>query len=144
MDSIREIRLSHIGVLVHRIDTAGSLYQRLGLPEVRRETFPQEDIRMAFVPVEEVRIELMEPLAPTGPLPRFLAIRGEGIHHLAFEVPNIEQALAASTPRWRIERELAGRAWIVELPPSAFRGLWVFTHPPGRRDTQDGGWPAGG
>ena len=87
-------RLSHIGVLVHRVDAAAALYQRLGLSRAAREMFPQENIRMAFVPVEDIRIELMEPLTGTGPLARFLATRGEGIHHLAFEVPDIEQALA--------------------------------------------------
>lgn len=87
-------RLSHIGVLVHRVDAAAALYQRLGLSEAAREMFPQENIRMAFVPVEDIRIELMEPLTGGGPLARFLATRGEGIHHLAFEVPDIEQALA--------------------------------------------------
>jgi methylmalonyl-CoA/ethylmalonyl-CoA epimerase len=87
-------RLSHVGVLVHRVDAAASLYQRLGLSEAAQEIFPEENIRMAFVPVEDVRIELMEPLTSTGPLARFLATRGEGIHHLAFEVPDIEQALA--------------------------------------------------
>ncbi|HET8998707.1 MAG TPA: methylmalonyl-CoA epimerase [bacterium] len=87
-------RLSHIGVLVHRVDAAAALYQRLGLSGAAREMFPQENIRMAFVPVEDIRIELMEPLTGTGPLARFLATRGEGIHHLAFEVPDIEQALA--------------------------------------------------
>ncbi len=87
-------RLCHIGVLVHRVDAAASLYQRLGLSEAAREMFPQENIRMAFVPVEDIRIELMEPLTGGGPLARFLATRGEGIHHLAFEVPDIEQALA--------------------------------------------------
>jgi methylmalonyl-CoA epimerase len=86
--------LVHIGVIVRRIDAAGPLYARLGLPETGRVTFPQERIRLAFIPVEGARIELMEPLEAAGPLHRFLATRGEGIHHLAFEVPDLEAALA--------------------------------------------------
>lgn len=122
MARIRGARLAHIGVLVHRIDAAGSLYRRLGLPEVRRETFPQENIRMAFVPVEEVRIELMEPLVRTGPLTRFLATRGEGIHHLAFEVSDIEQALAHARS--------AGFRLIDESPRQGSEGTRVaFIHP---------------
>ena len=88
------ISLAHIGVLVHHLAAALPLYRRLGLPEVRRETFDQENNRIAFVPVEETRIEVMEPLNSAGPLGRFLVTRGEGIHHLAFEVPDIECALA--------------------------------------------------
>jgi methylmalonyl-CoA epimerase len=88
------IRLAHIGVLVHRIDAAVPLYARLGLSETGRTTFHQERIRIAFIPVEGARIEIMETLDPAGPLQRFLASRGEGIHHLALEVPDLEAALA--------------------------------------------------
>jgi methylmalonyl-CoA/ethylmalonyl-CoA epimerase len=123
-------RLSHIGVLVHRIDAAGSLYRRLGLPEAARETFPQENIQMAFVPVEDIRIELMEPLAGTGPLARFLATRGEGIHHLAFEVSDIEQALArARSAGVRLLDETprtgAHHTRVAFIHPSATHGVLV-------------------
>lgn len=123
-------RLSHIGVLVHRIDAAASLYQCLGLSEAARETFPQENIQMAFVPVEDIRIELMEPLAGTGPLARFLATRGEGIHHLAFEVPDIEQALArarAAGVRLLDETPRTGahHTRVAFIHPSATHGVLV-------------------
>ena len=112
------IRLAHIGLIVHRIDGAIALYRRLGLREARRVEFPQERIRIAFVPVgpprpqraasadggtgiagptaidEGARIELMETIEPAGPLHRFLLSRGEGIHHLALEVPDLDAALA--------------------------------------------------
>ena len=115
-------RLAHIGVLVRHLSDAASLYHRLGLPETGRETFDQENIRIAFVPVEETRIELMEPLAATGPLDRFLATRGEGIHHLAFEVPDIERALARARS--------AGACLIDESPRRGARGTRVaFIHP---------------
>jgi methylmalonyl-CoA/ethylmalonyl-CoA epimerase len=123
-------RLSHIGILVHGVDAAATLYQRLGLFEAPREMFPQENIRMAFVPVEDIRIELMEPLTDTGPLARFLATRGEGIHHLAFEVPDIEQALARArsagvrlideTPRMG-----AHHTRVAFIHPSATHGVLV-------------------
>lgn len=123
-------RLSHIGVLVHRVDAAASLYQRLGLSEAAREMFPQENIRMAFVPVEDIRIELMEPLTGTGPLARFLATRGEGIHHLAFEVPDIEQALArARSAGVRLIDETprigAHHTRVAFIHPSATHGVLV-------------------
>jgi methylmalonyl-CoA/ethylmalonyl-CoA epimerase len=116
------IRLLHIGVLVHRIDTAALFYQRLGVPEAARETFPQESIQMAFLPVEDIRIELMQPLAGTGPLARFLATRGEGMHHLAFEVPDIEQALARARS--------AGMRLLDETPRNGAHHTRVaFIHP---------------
>jgi len=123
-------RLSHIGVLVHRIDAAGALYRRLGLPEAARETFPQENIQMAFIPVEDIRIELMEPLAGTGPLVRFLGTRGEGIHHLAFEVSDIEQALArARSAGVRLLDETprigAHHTRVAFIHPSATHGVLV-------------------
>jgi methylmalonyl-CoA/ethylmalonyl-CoA epimerase len=115
-------RLAHIGVLVRHLTAAAFFYQRLGLPETGQETFDQENIRIAFVPVEETRIELMEPLAATGPLERFLATRGEGIHHLAFEVPDIERALARARS--------AGARLIDESPRRGAHGTRVaFVHP---------------
>jgi methylmalonyl-CoA/ethylmalonyl-CoA epimerase len=116
------IGLAHIGVIVHRIDAAVSLYGHLGLSETGRVAFPQEHIRIAFIPVEGARIELMETLEPTCPLHRFLAGRGEGIHHLAFEVPDLEAALA------RV-RDAGGRL-IDETPRGGSEGTRVaFIHP---------------
>lgn len=116
------VRLAHLGVIVHRIDAAVSLYLRLGLAEAGRVAFPQEHIRIAFIPVGGARIELMEPLEAAGPLGRFLASRGEGIHHLAFEVPDLEAAMA------RV-REAGGRL-IDETPRQGSEGTRVaFVHP---------------
>lgn len=116
------IRLAHIGVIVHRIDAAVTLYGRLGLPETGREAFHQERIGIAFIPVEDLRIEVMETLDPAGPLQRFLASRGEGIHHLAFEVPDLAAALA------RV-RGTGGRL-IDETPRRGSEGTRVaFIHP---------------
>jgi len=116
------IRLAHIGVIVHRIDAAVSLYRRLGLSETGRETFQQEQIRIAFIPVEDARIELMETLEPAGPLHRFLASRGEGIHHLALEVSDLGATLA------RVRA--AGGRLIDENPRRGSEGTRVaFIHP---------------
>jgi methylmalonyl-CoA/ethylmalonyl-CoA epimerase len=116
------VRLAHIGVIVRRVDAASALYARLGLSETGRMAFPQENIRIAFIPVEGARIELMETLEPAGPLHRFLAGRGEGIHHLAFEVPDMEEALT------RV-REAGGRL-IDETPRLGSEGTKVaFIHP---------------
>jgi methylmalonyl-CoA/ethylmalonyl-CoA epimerase len=122
MDPRGEILLAHLGVIVRRIDAAVSLYRKLGLPESGRETFARENIRMASVDVPEARIELMEPMTPSGPLDRFLASRGEGIHHLAFGVPDIVRALA----RTRAE----GLRLIDASPREGAHGTKVaFIHP---------------
>ncbi len=116
------VRLAHIGVIVHRIDAAVSLYRRLGLSETGREIFHQEHIRIAFIPVEDARIELMEATEPAGRLHRFLASRGEGIHHLALEVPDLGAALA------RVRG--AGGRLIDETPRRGSEGTRVaFIHP---------------
>jgi methylmalonyl-CoA/ethylmalonyl-CoA epimerase len=115
-------RLAHLGVIVRRINEAASLYRRLGLQESGRETFAQENIQMAFFPIGDARVELMEPTGPTGPLDRFLATRGEGIHHLALEVPNIARAIA--------DARRAGLRLIDESPRPGAHGTRVaFIHP---------------
>ena len=77
---------------------------------------------MAFIPVNGARIEFIEPMTPDGPLSRFLASRGEGIHHLAFEVPDIRRAMA------RVKD--AGMRLIDEAPRRGAHGTRVaFIHP---------------
>jgi len=115
-------RLAHLGVIVRRIDEAALFYRRLGLQESGRETFAQENIQMAFFRIGDARVELMEPTAPTGPLHRFLATRGEGIHHLALEVPDIARAIA--------DARGAGLRLIDESPRPGAHGTRVaFIHP---------------
>ncbi len=115
-------RLAHLGIIVRRIDDAAGVFRRLGLPESGRETFARENIQMAFIRIEDARVELMEPLSPAGPLHRFLAARGEGIHHLALEVPNIDQAMARA--------RAAGIRLIDHAPRPGAHGTRVaFIHP---------------
>ena len=77
---------------------------------------------MAFIQVEDAEIELLEPVASEGPLRRFLAARGEGVHHVALEVVDIEQALARA-------RE-AGMRPLDHAPRPGALGTWVaFLHP---------------
>ena len=119
---VTEVRLAHLGLIVRRIETALSLYRRLGLRETGPETLSQENVRVAFVDVPDARIELLEPLTPTGPLDRFLVRRGEGIHHLAFEVPDVAEAMARA--------RVAGLRLLDESPRAGADGAMVaFIHP---------------
>ncbi|HKV43843.1 MAG TPA: methylmalonyl-CoA epimerase [bacterium] len=117
-----EIRLAHLGIAVRRIAAAEALCRRLGLPPSRHETLGREGVRVAFVPVGDGEIELLEPLTAEGPVGRFLEGRGEGIHHLALEVPDIDAALARA--------RAAGMRLIDETPrPGADGSRIAFIHP---------------
>ncbi|MGA8109747.1 MAG: methylmalonyl-CoA epimerase [Acidobacteriaceae bacterium] len=85
--------LDHIGIAVRSIDQARKLYESLGLRVVHEETVEQERVRTAMIPAGDTRIELLEPTGEDSPIARFLAKRGEGLHHIALHVENIAAAL---------------------------------------------------
>lgn len=85
--------LDHLGIAVQSIDKARKLYESLGLHVVREETIEQEQVRTALIPAGDARIELLEPTAPDSPVGRFLAKRGEGLHHIALHVEDISATL---------------------------------------------------
>ncbi len=87
-------KLDHLGVAVASIDAALDVYRALGLSETKRELVPSQKVTAAFLPVGESRIELLEPAAEDSPIAKFLAKRGEGIHHICFAVEDLEGALA--------------------------------------------------
>ena len=86
--------IAHLGVAVENIDTALAFYRDvLGL-----EPGPPEEAdgaRIVSLPFGPSQVELLEPLDPEGPIARFLARRGPGIHHVCYRVPDLERALAA-------------------------------------------------
>lgn len=88
-------RIDHIGVAVASIDDALDVYRALGLEiaEGHREEVPSQQVRTAFLPVGDSRIELLEPTSEDSPVAKFLARRGPGLHHLCFAVRNIDRAL---------------------------------------------------
>ncbi|MEP6995696.1 MAG: methylmalonyl-CoA epimerase [Acidobacteriota bacterium] len=87
-------KIDHLGVAVASIDAALGVYRALGITEEKREAVPTQGVTAAFLPVGESRIELLEPTDPESPIGRFLARRGEGIHHVCFAVEDLERALA--------------------------------------------------
>jgi methylmalonyl-CoA/ethylmalonyl-CoA epimerase len=117
------IRLAHVALIVRNVDESARVFGGLlGLVPTTREALAQEGVRIAFVPVGGAQIELMEPLDPGGALARFLAVRGEGVHHLAFRVPDVEGALA--------QARTAGLRLIDEGARPGARGTRVaFLHP---------------
>ena len=87
-------RLDHVGVAVPSIDSALGIYEALGLAEAKREVVPGQKVTVAFLPVGESRVELLEPTSPDSPVAKFLEKRGGGVHHLCFAVDDLEAALA--------------------------------------------------
>ncbi len=87
-------KISHIGIAVKDLNDALKLYKEALHLEVEGfEEVKDQKVKIAFIPVGETRIELLESTDPEGPIAKFIAKRGEGIHHIAFEVDGIERAL---------------------------------------------------
>lgn len=114
--------LDHIGIAVRSLDERRNVYEALGLELSGEETVAEQKVRVAFLPVEGSRIELLEPTAPDSPIAGFLEKRGEGLHHLCFRVDDIVAAMA----RLRAQ----GLALLSAEPQTGAHGARVcFIHP---------------
>jgi methylmalonyl-CoA/ethylmalonyl-CoA epimerase len=114
--------IDHLGIAVKSIAAARALYEALGLNVVHEEVVEQEMVRTAMIPVGESRIELLEPTSENSPVARFLAKRGEGLHHVALHVEDISGTLEAMKARGvRLVSE--------DLQVGAGGHLYFFIHP---------------
>ena len=116
-------RIDHIGVAVEDLDAAIALYgERLDLELVHRETVESQGVEAVLLDVGENHVELLRPLSPDTPVGKFLAKRGPGLHHVAYQTTDIEGALDAL--------RAAGLRLIDETPRTGIRGSRVaFLHP---------------
>jgi methylmalonyl-CoA epimerase len=90
------VRLAHIGIAVHSIVDARIFYEEvLGLEVTEIEEIPAEGVKVAMLPFPGGQVELLEPTEEDTPVGRFLAKHGEGLHHLAFDVPDVHGAIVA-------------------------------------------------
>ncbi|MEQ8762993.1 MAG: methylmalonyl-CoA epimerase [Planctomycetota bacterium] len=88
-------KLNHIGIAVTDIESAARLYRDvLGLEVIGEEVVEDQKVRTLKLKVGEVTIELLEPTAADSPISKFLEKRGGGIHHLAYDVEDLEATLA--------------------------------------------------
>lgn len=88
-------RIAHIGLAVTNLDDARAFYeQALGIAFTHEETVDAQGVRVGFLPVGDSEIELLEPLSEESPVGKFIAKRGEGIHHICLEVEDIVAAMA--------------------------------------------------
>ena len=91
---IKLLNLDHVGIAVHDLDHALDEYrEKYGITPLYRETIASQGVEEAMIPLGGSFIQLLQPLGPETPVGRFLARKGEGVHHLAWTVANINAAL---------------------------------------------------
>lgn len=87
-------KIEHIGIAVKSLEQAIPVYEKLlQTPCYKTETVASEQVRTAFFQIGETKIELLESLAPDGVIAKFIEKKGEGIHHIAFDVEDIKQQM---------------------------------------------------
>jgi len=85
-----DYKVEHIGIAVKNLETSIPLFERLlGSPCYKTETVASEAVNTAFFLQQSTKIELLETSDPAGPIAKFIDKKGEGMHHIAFEVPDI-------------------------------------------------------
>lgn len=85
--------IDHLGIAVKSLAAAKGIYEKLGLGVSAEETVEQEKVRVVMVPVGESRLELLEPTSEDSTIARFIAKRGEGLHHVCLRVPDLPTAV---------------------------------------------------
>lgn len=117
------IRLEHIGIAVRDADAITELYEQLlGLRPYKAETVEREGVRTHFLQAGTAKLELLEALGPDSPVAKYLDKRGEGLHHLAFEVADIHAEMQRL-------RDLGFTPLSDEPRPGADGKLIFFLHP---------------
>ncbi|NVO11230.1 MAG: methylmalonyl-CoA epimerase [Bacteroidales bacterium] len=115
--------IEHIGIAVKNLNEAITYYEKtFGLKCYNIEEVKEQKVKTAFFMVGQTKIELLESTDPEGPIGKFLEKKGEGIHHMAFAVKNIEEALQ--------DAEKSGVTLIDKTPRKGAEGLDIaFLHP---------------
>lgn len=92
---MKALKVDHVGIAVKNLDETLKFYTDvLGLELHGTEVVEEQKVKVAFLPVGDTEIELLESTSPDGPIAKFIEKNGEGIQHLAFKVDNIEEAIA--------------------------------------------------
>jgi methylmalonyl-CoA epimerase len=117
------VKIDHIGIAVKSLTEAAAIYENaLGLKVNAYDQVDEQGVRVAMLNIGESRIELLEPTGPESPIQKFMTKRGEGIHHIAITVDDIEKAL---------ERLKAAGVRLVDNEPrrGAHNTRIAFVHP---------------
>jgi len=129
--TVKVLKIDHLGVAVNGLAEGQQFWTDvLGLTSEGTETVEEQKVTTAFFPVGESEVELLESTAPDGPIAKHIERRGEGIQHVAFQVADIEAALAELKEKGvrlidEKPRRGAGGAKIAFLHPKATNGVLV-------------------
>jgi len=119
-------KIHHVGVVVRDLEQAYGFWRDiLGLPVHKVQTVVDQDVRAALLTIGESEIELLQPLSDKSGIGKFLAKRGEGLHHLCFETDDVAAELEAARAK--------GIRLIDEKPRLGLAGMICFLHPAATR-----------
>ena len=114
--------IDHLGIAVKSLATAKSIYEKLGMSVSAVETVEAEQVRLVMVPVGESRLELLEPTSENSTIAKFIAQRGEGLHHVSLRVPDLSAAVE------KLKKD-GMRLVSEEIKVGAGGHRYVFVHP---------------
>ncbi len=114
--------IDHIGIAVKSLASAKRVYENLGMAVSPEELVESEQVRVVMVPAGESRMELLEPTSETSTVARFIAKRGEGLHHVSLRVPDLSAAVE------RLKKN-GVRLISEEIKVGAGGHRYVFVHP---------------
>lgn len=114
--------IDHLGIAVKSLAAAKGIYEKLGLRVSPEEIVEQEKVRLVMVPVGESRLELLEPTSEDSTIAKFIAKRGEGLHHVCMRVPDLAAAVIT------LKKE-GVRLVSEEIKAGAGGHRYVFVHP---------------
>ena len=114
--------IDHLGIAVKSLAAAKSIYEKLGMTVSPEETVEAEQVRLVMVPVGESRLELLEPTSENSTIAKFIAKRGEGLHHVSLRVPDLPAAVE------RLKKD-GVRLVSEEIKTGAGGHRYVFVHP---------------
>ena len=116
------MKIDHIAIAVNDVEASAKVYQKaLGIDEIEFETVETEAVKVAIIPMENGRIELMQPTKDDSPIKKFLDKKGPGLHHMALETDNIDG---------EVERmEGCGVQFLGKVRPGSAGTKVTFIHP---------------
>ncbi len=115
-------QIDHLGIAVKSLTAAKSIYEKLGLSISPEETVEQEKVRLVMVAVGESRLELLEATSEDSTIAKFIAKRGEGLHHVCLRVPDLPAAVD------RLKKDGA-RLVSDQIKTGAGGHQYIFVHP---------------
>ena len=117
-----QFQIDHLGIAVKSLAAAKAIYEKLGLSIMPEETVAAEKVRVAMIPVGDTRLELLEATSDDSTIAKFIAKRGEGLHHVCMRVPDLAAAVA------KLKQE-GVRLVSEEIKTGAGGHRYIFVHP---------------